>query len=137
MWFPSSAVAVTVSPGSRVRFVAKSITRVRSSWLKGTGVAGANGSARRLIDSNASARVVELVFVSNTGAVARRASVGASSTIHSKERMRTKATRRLIYLMLSLGLFVQDQENTESNWVGHAKSRKFSRGPAYAGKAAP
>src|SRR6185369_1930802 len=120
MWFPSSAAAVTVSPESTVRFVAKSITRVRSSWLKGTGVVGANGSARRLIDSNASARVVEFVLVSNTGAVATRASVGANSTMHSKERMRTTTTRVFI---------VKDvrgrQEHTESNWVGHAKSRKF------------
>jgi hypothetical protein len=50
-----------MSAAVSLKFVAKSITRVRLSWLNATGVVGPKGSARRLIDSNASARV-EFVF---------------------------------------------------------------------------
>src|SRR5690349_17590146 len=95
-----------VSPGSSVRFVAKSITRVRSSWLKATGVVGLNGSASRLIDSNASARV-ELVFVSNTGAVASRAFLGANNAMQNRESMKIKTTRRPIVRPRKISISVE------------------------------
>jgi hypothetical protein len=66
---------------------------VRLSGLKGTAAVGKNGSASRLVDSTASARV-EFGFVSNTGAVASRAFVGASSTTQMKLKIRTKMMRR-------------------------------------------
>jgi hypothetical protein len=81
-----------VSPGSNVKFVAKSITRVRSSWPNSIGAVVGNGSAVNVVDSTAIARV-EFVFVSRTGVLASRALVGASSARPKKMKTRMKQRR--------------------------------------------
>lgn len=65
---------------------------MRLSALSGIGAVTGNGSATRLVDSTAIARV-ELVRVSKTGAVASWAAFGPSSAMQKNARIRTKMTR--------------------------------------------
>src|SRR5262245_39509416 len=123
MWLPSSAVAeilAAVSPGSSVRLVAKSITRVRLSWLNGTGAVVGNGSTIKLVDSTATARV-ELDFVSNTGAVARRARVG-NSTSRQKNRKIAKQER---LIARPKEVYEDAGKQNQGNGLGQPKSRNL------------